>query len=84
MRGGGLFYMHDTGILMHMRTTMILDDDLIAEARRLTGIQEKTALVHEGLRALIARQSAKALARLGGSEPLLSAIPRRRNGGQGR
>ena len=76
--------MYESGILMHMRTTMILDDDLIAEARRLTGVQEKTALVHEGLRALIARQSAKALARLGGSEPTLSAIPRRRSGRQAR
>jgi Arc/MetJ family transcription regulator len=70
--------MHHMGILMHMRTTMILDDDLIAEARRLTGVQEKTALVHAGLRALIARQSAKTLATLGGTEPALAAIPRRR------
>ena len=69
---------------MHMRTTIILDDALIAEARRVTGVQEKTALVHEGLRALIARQSAKALAKLGGSEPQLTAIARRGSGRRSR
>lgn len=63
---------------MHMRTTLILDDALVAEARALTGVQEKTALVHEGLRALIARQSARKLAALGGSEPALKPIRRRR------
>jgi Arc/MetJ family transcription regulator len=63
---------------MHMRTTLILDDDLIHRARGLTGMQEKTALVHEGLRALIARESARRLAALGGSEPALRPIPRRR------
>lgn len=76
--GIDLTNMHDTDILMHMRTTLILDDALVAEARRLTGVQEKTALVHEGLRALIARQSARALAKLGGSEPAIAPIPRRR------
>jgi len=64
--------------MMHMRTTLILDDDLVARARSVTGVQEKTALVHEGLRALIARESARKLAALGGSEPHLRAIPRRR------
>ena len=63
---------------MHMRTTLILDDDLVAKARGVTGVQEKTALVHEGLRALIARESAKKLAALGGSEPRLRTIARRR------
>jgi Arc/MetJ family transcription regulator len=63
---------------MHMRTTLILDDDLVAKARGVTGVQEKTALVHEGLRALIARESARKLAALGGSEPRLRTIPRRR------
>ena len=63
---------------MHMRTTLILDDDLVAKARGVTGMQEKTALVHEGLRALIARESARKLAALGGSERRLRAIPRRR------
>ena len=62
-----------------MRTTLILDDDLIERARGLTGVSEKTALVHEGLRALIARESARRLAELGGSEPQLKAIPRRRS-----
>jgi Arc/MetJ family transcription regulator len=63
---------------MHMRTTLILDDRLIEHARDLTGVQEKTALVHEGLRALIARESARRLAALGGSEPALRAPRRRR------
>jgi Arc/MetJ family transcription regulator len=61
-----------------MRTTMNLDEGLLGEARRLTGVNEKTALVHEALRALIARESARRLARLGGSEPELEAPPRRR------
>ena len=65
-------------ILMHMRTTLILDDALIEKARGLTGVQEKTSLVHEGLRALIARESARRLAALGGSQPALRAAPRRR------
>lgn len=63
---------------MHMRTTLILDDELIAKARGITGLQEKTALVHEGLRALIARESARKLAALGGSERGLRAVRRRR------
>ena len=61
-----------------MRTTLILDDVLIERARGLTGVAEKTALVHEGLRALIARESARKLAALGGSEPRLRVIARRR------
>jgi Arc/MetJ family transcription regulator len=63
---------------MHMRTTLILDEPLLEEARRLTGIREKTALVHAGLRALVARESARRLAALGRSEPRLSAPRRRR------
>lgn len=63
-----------------MRTTLNIDDALIEEARRLTGIDERTALIHEGLRALIARESARRLAMLGGSEPKLRPIPRRRSG----
>jgi Arc/MetJ family transcription regulator len=63
---------------MHMRTTLNLDDSLIDEARRITGIQEKTALVHRGLEELIARESAHALAALGGTSPKLRPIPRRR------
>ena len=61
-----------------MRTTINLDERLIEEAQRLTGTQERTALIHEGLRALIARESARRLARLGGSEPRLTAPRRRR------
>ena len=61
-----------------MRTTLNLDDALIAEAQRLAGIKERTAVIHEGLRALIARESARRLAQLGGSEPDLRPVPRRR------
>lgn len=64
---------------MHMRTTLIIDDVLIDRARRLTGIAEKTALVHAGLEALIAREAAKRLAALSGTEPQLDPIPRRRS-----
>jgi Arc/MetJ family transcription regulator len=61
-----------------MRTKLVIDDELIERARELTGIQEKTALVHAGLRALIAREAGKRLAALGGSEAKLASIPRRR------
>ena len=61
-----------------MRTTLNIDDRLLEDAQRLTGISEKTALVREGLRALIERESARRLARLGGTEPQLKPIPRRR------
>jgi Arc/MetJ family transcription regulator len=61
-----------------MRTTLNLDDALVDEARRVTGIQEKTALVHRGLEELIARESARALAALGGASPNIRPIPRRR------
>ncbi len=61
-----------------MRTTLNLSDTLLEEARRITGIQEKTALVHRGLEELIARESARALVALGGSAPKLRLIPRRR------
>ena len=67
-----------------MRTTLILDDALIARARGLTGVAEKTALVHEGLRALIARESARRLAALGGTEPDLRPAYRRRAQARGR
>ncbi|MBA2532811.1 MAG: type II toxin-antitoxin system VapB family antitoxin [Nocardioidaceae bacterium] len=62
-----------------MRTTLALDDELVAEAQRLTGTQEKSALVREALRALIQRESARRLARLGGSEPAVVEPPRRRS-----
>jgi Arc/MetJ family transcription regulator len=61
-----------------MRTTLILDDELLEQARALSGLQEKTAIVHAGLRALIERESARRLARLGGSAPRIRAVPRRR------
>ena len=64
-----------------MRTTINLDDELLAEAQRLTGIEERTALVHAGLRALIQREAARRLARLGGSAPDLEMPPRRRSRG---
>lgn len=63
-----------------MRTTLALDDDLLAEAVALTGVNEKTALVREALKALIERESARRLARLGGSDPKAKAPPRRRPG----
>lgn len=61
-----------------MRTTINLDDELLAEAHRLTGIDERTALIREGLRALIQRESARRLAKLGGTEPKLRRPARRR------
>jgi Arc/MetJ family transcription regulator len=61
-----------------MRTTLIIDDDLLQRAREITGIQEKTALVHAGLKALIAREATRRLAALGGTQPQLRNIPRRR------
>lgn len=61
-----------------MRTTLNLDDDLLEEAQRLTGLSEKAAVVRAALEALIERESARRLARLGGSEPELNDIPRRR------
>lgn len=63
-----------------MRTTISLDDDLLAEAQRLTGTLERNALVREALRALIERESARRLSQLGGTEPDLRDIPRRRTG----
>lgn len=62
-----------------MRTTLALDDELLAEAQRLTGTTEKTALIRQALTALIERESARRLARLGGTEPHLKAAPRRRS-----
>ncbi|PWR23216.1 type II toxin-antitoxin system VapB family antitoxin [Zavarzinia compransoris] len=61
-----------------MRTTIALDDDLLAKAQAYTGLKEKSALVREALNALIERESARRLARLGGSEPAIEALPRRR------
>ncbi len=61
-----------------MRTTLALDDELLAKAQEFTGLNEKSALVREALKALIERESARRLARLGGSEPQLETPPRRR------
>jgi len=64
-----------------MRTTLNIEDELLDKAAKLTGIQEKTSLVRLGLEALIARESGKRLAKLGGTEKNLKMIPRRRAGG---
>jgi hypothetical protein len=61
-----------------MRTTLILDDKLILKARELTGIQEKTALIHRGLELLIQKEAAVRLKKLGGSDPQATAGPRRK------
>ncbi len=60
-----------------VRTTIALDDELVAKAQAFTGLQEKSALVREALKALIERESARRLARLGGTEPDLKPVPRR-------
>ncbi|MBZ0171334.1 MAG: type II toxin-antitoxin system VapB family antitoxin [Phycisphaerales bacterium] len=61
-----------------MKTTINLDADLLGRAKQLSGIEQTTAVVHEGLRALIAREAARRLAALGGSEPAFEAPRRRR------
>ena len=61
-----------------MRTTTNVDEALLAEAKRLTGQSERTAVIREGLKALIERESARRLARLGGSDPAAQPSPRRR------
>jgi Arc/MetJ family transcription regulator len=70
--------MHNQGMLMHMRTTLNIDDSLLRNAAKLTGVKEKTSLVRLGLEALIAKESARRLANLGGTEKHLRAIRRRR------
>lgn len=62
-----------------MRTTLNIDDDLLERAQQLTGISEKTAIVRSGLEALISRESARRLAKLGGTDPDLKEVPRRRS-----
>jgi Arc/MetJ family transcription regulator len=61
-----------------MRTTLIINDELLKKAQELSGLREKTAVLHAGLQALISRESAKRLAALGGTEGALKPIPRRR------
>jgi Arc/MetJ family transcription regulator len=63
---------------MHMRTTLIIDDELIGKAQALSGLKEKTAVVHAGLEALIALESARRLAALGASDPGIEQPPRSR------
>jgi Arc/MetJ family transcription regulator len=63
-----------------MRTTLVLDDDLLRQAQEFTGVEEKTALVREALKALIERESARRLASLGGTMPSLKNVPRQRSG----
>lgn len=63
-----------------MRTTVNIDDDLLARAQRISGVSEKAALLREGLRALIERESARRLAALGDSEKQLAEIRRRQPG----
>ena len=60
---------HKTGILMHMRTTLNIDDKLLNDAMDLTGLKEKTAVVHAGLKELIRRENARRLIALGGTDP---------------
>ncbi len=62
-----------------MRTTLNIEDELLAKAQRVSGLKERTALVREGLKALIERESARRLAQLGGSEPQVRPVSRRRS-----
>jgi Arc/MetJ family transcription regulator len=63
-----------------MRTTINIDDALLAKAAKLTGPMDRTAMLSEALKALIERESARRLARLGGTQPMLKVAPRRRTG----
>jgi len=65
---------------MHMRTTLNIDDSVLRQAAKLTGVKEKTSLVRLGLEALISRESARRLAALGGTEKQLRSVRRRRSG----
>jgi len=71
--------MHKSYVSGSVRTTLNIDDDLLELASKLTGVTEKTALVREGLSALIQRETARRLAKLGGSDATAKAPPRRRN-----
>ena len=64
-----------------MRTTLTLDDELLAQAQQISGLTERSQLIRDALRALVQRESARRLARLGGTEPQLQPIPRRREPG---
>lgn len=71
-------YTYTSRVPIIMRTTLNLNDSIFKKASQLTGIQEKTYLIHEGLKALITLESRRRLAKLGGSEKFLKTIPRRR------
>lgn len=70
--------MHRSSILAHMRTTLNIDDALLVRATELSGLREKTAVVRAGLEALVARESARRLAALGGTDRSARRVPRRR------
>ncbi|MDE2757070.1 MAG: type II toxin-antitoxin system VapB family antitoxin [Acidobacteriota bacterium] len=61
-----------------MKATVNIDDRLLEQAQRLTGLKTRSALIREGMRALVERENARRLARLGGTEPQLKSVPRRR------
>jgi Arc/MetJ family transcription regulator len=61
-----------------MRTTVTIDDDLLAKAAEVTGITERSALIRHGLQALVSREAARRLIAMGGSDPTAKAAPRRR------
>lgn len=69
--------MYKMTILFHMKVTIHIDDDLLDEARKATGIQQKTSLIRAGLESLVAREAARRLAALGGCDPH-AKLPRRR------
>jgi Arc/MetJ family transcription regulator len=74
-----VYFMHTSIRLDGMRTTLNLDDELLEKARFYTGIEERTALIHAGLRALITLEAGRRLAALGGTMPNVKPIPRRRS-----
>jgi Arc/MetJ family transcription regulator len=74
--------LHESSILVHMRTTLNLDDELVRQAAEFTGIKEKTALIHEALRQMIQREAGRRLAALGGTMPDIQPVVRRRMGRQ--
>ncbi len=71
--------LHPMRIILYMRTTLNIDENLLEQAAQLTGVCEETALVRSGLETLIAQESARRLASLGGTENDVRAIPRRRS-----
>ena len=72
-------HLHRIAKLMQMRTTLNIDEELLARATELSGLNEKTAVLHAGLKALIQREAARKLAAMGGTERKLKPIARRRS-----